>query len=112
MEKTPVPTMRSISDRSILTRPIQSGRYMPFNTLVCRTIPGSGLGIAFHGEDTSTYDAVYFRPFNFNTTDPVRKIHAVQYVSMPDNPWFRLRNSLSWRRHQYLRCGLFQTVQF
>jgi hypothetical protein len=58
-----------------------------------RNVPQeSFLGIAFHGVDTSTYDAIYFRPFNFNTTDPVRKIHAVQYVSMPDYPWFRLRD--------------------
>jgi hypothetical protein len=51
----------------------------------------SFLGIAFHGVDTSTYDAVYFRPFNFRATDTARKIHAVQYISMPDYPWDRLR---------------------
>ena len=37
----------------------------------------SFLGIAFHGIDLQTLDAVYFRPFNFQSTDPVRKIHAV-----------------------------------
>src|SRR5688572_21152277 len=41
----------------------------------------SFLGIAFHGIDTGTFDAIYFRPFNFRSEDPVRKIHAVQYVS-------------------------------
>ena len=51
----------------------------------------SFLGIAFHGIDNSTYDAVYFRPFNFQTTDSVRHIHAVQYISRPDYPWERLR---------------------
>jgi hypothetical protein len=51
----------------------------------------SFLGIAFHGVDTITYDAIYFRPFNFQASDPVRKIHAVQYVSEPDFPWHRLR---------------------
>jgi hypothetical protein len=51
----------------------------------------SFIGIAFHGVDTVTYDAVYFRPFNFRSTDPVRKIHAVQYVSEPEFPWHRLR---------------------
>jgi hypothetical protein len=40
----------------------------------------------------STYDAVYFRPFNFQATDSVRKIHAVQYVSEPEFPWYRLRD--------------------
>jgi len=51
----------------------------------------SFIGIAFHGVDTVTYDAVYFRPFNFRASDPVRKIHAVQYISEPDFPWHRLR---------------------
>jgi hypothetical protein len=54
-------------------------------------IQQSFLGIAFHGVDTTTYDLVYFRPFNFRSTDSVRKIHAVQYVSAPDYPWERLR---------------------
>jgi hypothetical protein len=52
----------------------------------------SFLGIAFHGVDTLTYDAIYFRPFNFQSTDPVRKIHAVQYISHPQYTWERLRN--------------------
>ena len=51
----------------------------------------SFLGIAFHGVDTGTYDAIYFRPFNFNSTDPIRKIHAVQYISHPMWPWHKLR---------------------
>ena len=51
----------------------------------------SFLGIAFHGVDTITYDAIYFRPFNFQSKDSVRKIHAVQYISEPDFPWQRLR---------------------
>ncbi len=51
----------------------------------------SFLGVAFHGVDTITYDAIYFRPFNFQSSDPIRKIHAVQYVSEPDFPWRRLR---------------------
>ena len=53
---------------------------------------GSFIGIAFHGVNDSTYDAIYFRPFNFNAKDPVRKIHAVQYVSHPEFGWERLRN--------------------
>ncbi len=52
----------------------------------------SFLGIAFHGVDTVTYDAIYFRPFNFQSSDPVRKIHAVQYISEPDHPWHKLRS--------------------
>lgn len=51
----------------------------------------SFLGIAFHGNDTSNYDVVYFRPFNFRTTDTLRRQHAVQYMSLPAHPWERLR---------------------
>ena len=51
----------------------------------------SFLGIAFHGVDSTTFDCVYFRPFNFRAEDPVRKIHAVQYMSLPDYDWNRLR---------------------
>ena len=51
----------------------------------------SFLGVAFHGIDGTTYDAVYFRPFNFRTDDAARRIRAVQYVSHPANPWQKLR---------------------
>src|SRR5437588_11826208 len=51
----------------------------------------SFVGVAFHGVDDTTYDAVYLRPFNFKTDDPVRHQHAVQYVSHPTYPWQKLR---------------------
>lgn len=51
----------------------------------------SFLGVAFHGLNDTIYDAVYFRPFNFQTADSVRHIHAVQYISRRDYPWERLR---------------------
>ncbi len=51
----------------------------------------SFVGIAFHGKDDKSYEAVYLRPFNFRTDDPARKQHAVQYISMPDYDWPRLR---------------------
>jgi hypothetical protein len=51
----------------------------------------SFVGIAFHGVDLETFDAVYFRPFNFQSTDSIRKIHSVQYISHPDFPWNLLR---------------------
>lgn len=50
-------------------------------------------GIVFHAIDTTTHDVVYFRPFNFQAEDPVRKIHAVQYVSHPDFTWKFLRDN-------------------
>jgi hypothetical protein len=54
-------------------------------------LQNSFLGVAFHGLNDTTYDAIYFRPFNFQATDSVCHIHAVQYISRPDYPWERLR---------------------
>ena len=51
----------------------------------------SFLGVAFHGKDDNTYEAVYLRPFNFRATDPARHQHAVQYMAVPDYDWPRLR---------------------
>jgi hypothetical protein len=51
----------------------------------------SFVGIAFHGTNDNTYEVVYLRPFNFRSTDPVRHQHAVQYISLPDFDWPRLR---------------------
>ena len=53
----------------------------------------SFVGVAFHGVDEKTLDAIYFRAFNFHATDSVRHIHAVQYVSHPDFPWNVLRET-------------------
>ncbi len=51
----------------------------------------SFVGVAFHGTDDQTYDAVYFRPFNFKTADAARRAHAVQYISHPTYTWSKLR---------------------
>lgn len=51
----------------------------------------SFVGFAFHGLNDSTYEAIYFRPFNFRSTDPVRKTHAVQYIADPLYDWPKLR---------------------
>ena len=51
----------------------------------------SFVGVAFHGVDGTTYDAVYFRPFNFKTDDPARRIRAVQYIAHPTYTWQKLR---------------------
>jgi len=55
----------------------------------------SFVGIAFHGVDNNTMDAVYFRPFNFQSTDSEHNIHAVQYVSEPDFSWEVLREKFN-----------------
>lgn len=51
----------------------------------------SFVGMAFHGKNDSTFDVIYFRPFNFQSPDAVRKSHAVQYVSLPAWDWEKLR---------------------
>jgi hypothetical protein len=51
----------------------------------------SFVGVAFHGVDGATYDAIYFRPFNFKAADPVSRSHAVQYHSLPVYSWQKLR---------------------
>ena len=49
-------------------------------------------GIAFHASDTSrNYEVVYFRPFNFRSADPVRRTWSVQYMSLPEYGYDRLR---------------------
>ena len=50
----------------------------------------SFVGVAFHGLNDSTYDAVYFRAFNFK--NPERSNHSVQYISQPVFTWSKLRN--------------------
>ncbi|MCR8560218.1 hypothetical protein KXD93_21380 [Mucilaginibacter sp. BJC16-A38] len=52
----------------------------------------SFLGIAFHATDTLNYESVYFRPFNFQyTPDTARRKWSVQYMSIPDYSYERLR---------------------
>jgi len=53
---------------------------------------GSFIGVTFRIVDNNTYDAVYFRPFNFRATDEVRRSHAIQYISSPLWHWERLRS--------------------
>lgn len=52
---------------------------------------GSFVGLAFHGVDDTTFEAVYFRPFNFRSEDSGRRAHSVQYVAAPAYGWRRLR---------------------
>lgn len=60
----------------------------------------SFLGVAFHVKSQKVLDAVYFRPFNFQAKDAVKKSHAVQYVSHPDFPWEVLRNKYPGKYEQ------------
>jgi hypothetical protein len=54
--------------------------------------PGlSFVGVAFRGVDDETYDAVYFRPFNFVADNEASRSHMVQYISHPEFTWSKLR---------------------
>jgi len=50
----------------------------------------SFLGVAFNVLDDKTFEAVYFRPFNFKAEVEFRD-RAVQYISWPANTWENLR---------------------
>jgi hypothetical protein len=52
----------------------------------------SFVGVAFHGTDDQTYEAIYFRPFNFRSADAPRRAHAVQYIAHPTHTWQKLRS--------------------
>ncbi len=54
--------------------------------------PGkSFVGLAFNIENDSTYEVIYFRPFNFVAEEPLRKAHMVQYIYHPEFTWRKLR---------------------
>lgn len=55
--------------------------------------PGrSFVGIAFNIQNDTTYEAIYFRPFNFQSPEKIRREHSIQYVSHPENGWRKLRS--------------------
>lgn len=51
----------------------------------------SFVGIAFHGQDNETFDAIYLRPFQFKETDPKLRRRGIQYISLPQFTWRKLR---------------------
>jgi hypothetical protein len=71
--------------------------------------PGAGaaargfVGIAFRLQnDLRIYDAFYLRPTNGRAEDQERRNHAVQYMSHPDWPWFRLRKESPSKYESYV----------
>ncbi len=51
----------------------------------------SFVGIAFHGKDNNSFDAIYLRPFQFNAEDEILRDRSIQYISLPDFHWRTLR---------------------
>ena len=52
----------------------------------------SFLGVAFNATDDKTFEAIYFRPFNFKA-DGEFKSRAVQYIAWPEHTWEKLRRN-------------------
>ena len=56
--------------------------------------PGkSFVGFAFNIQNDSTYEAIYFRPFNFRSQEQKRRKHSVQYIYHPKHTWIFLRTN-------------------
>ena len=56
--------------------------------------PGkSFIGLAFNVQNDSTFEAIYFRPFNFVAEEAIRRAHMVQYINHPNNTWRVLRET-------------------
>jgi hypothetical protein len=56
--------------------------------------PPGFIGIAFRSRsDANHYELFYIRPGNSGSSDQLQRNHSVQYVSMPDFDWFKLRKS-------------------
>ena len=56
--------------------------------------PTPFIGIAFRTRpDANHYELFYLRPVNSRSSDQAQRNHSVQYMSMPDFDWFKLR----WR---------------
>jgi hypothetical protein len=53
----------------------------------------SFVGIAFHGKNNDTFDAIYLRPFQFDEQDESLRSHGIQYISLPDFTWRTLREN-------------------
>src|SRR5579872_2111763 len=51
----------------------------------------SFVGIAFHGKNNDTFNAIYLRPFQFLEEDQVLRSHSIQYIALPNFTWRTLR---------------------
>ena len=64
-------------------------------------MPGFG-GIAFRARaDASHYELFYLRPGNAHSEDQGMRNHSVQYVSVPGNDWYKLREEWPWIYEAY-----------
>jgi hypothetical protein len=52
----------------------------------------SFVGMAFHAQNDSTFEAIYLRPFQFKAQDSLLRSHGIQYISLPAYTWRKLRS--------------------
>ena len=53
----------------------------------------SFIGVAFNIQNDSVYEAIYFRPFNFQAEQKINRDHSVQYIYHPKYTWRYLRTN-------------------
>ena len=53
----------------------------------------SFVGIAFHGANDTTFDAIYLRPFQFRASADSLRNRMIQYISLPEHTWRVLRKN-------------------
>ncbi len=60
------------------------------------------VGIAFRARaDASRYELFYLRPGNAQSDDQAMRNHSVQYVTVPDFDWYKLRREWPWVYESY-----------
>jgi hypothetical protein len=60
------------------------------------------VGVAFHvAPNLSKLEQFYLRPTNGRADDQVRRNHSVQYSSVPDFPWHKLRQESPEKYESY-----------
>ncbi len=71
------------------------------------------VGIAFRVENARTMEVIYLRPTNGRADDQIRRNHSVQYESLPDFPWDRLRREFPKKYETYvdLQPGVWTRVR-
>lgn len=61
------------------------------------------IGIAFRvSADTRQWEEIYLRPENGRAADQVRRNHSIQYASIPDFPWPRMRKEFPEKYESYV----------
>lgn len=85
---------------------IQDGTIECDIALKITTSPGVHMpgfvGVAFRARpDGSHYELFYLRPGNARSEDQAMRNHSVQYVSIPEFDWYKLRREWPWLYESY-----------